>query len=411
MRLQRIDSVVTLSSFNLPMPSLVKDSRSPFYWARFRDSTGREFTRSTREREKDRALEVAQTMESMARSGIAPEQTSEPEPPVLRLVQVESPSSEPQSITIELENFVASSTDLPEISLENKTLISTCFQNFLGPEVSGLPLRSLSLSLLNGYLAFRLNAGITKKSLNLELIFLRSLYEAAIEAGHLSENIATEIPLEDEKEISSKPFSLDQILALLRACIHFKHGDDWRGVLAISVATGRSLSEVANLRSRDLLTNEALPVLQFPQTDQTKKGVASYRLHPLLVEYLFLQNLSNDSARFLFPSLANKLPDAPNAPEQEFEELMAAAEIEQQIQVTSEHETSLIYEYSALSLETSLTTNEIDTVMNLAFQLSLRRPYRREFEQSEGLPTQTDLQYQSAREGTPINGRISTRTI
>ena len=407
-----MDVVVTLSCYNLPMASLVKDSRSPFYWARFRNSLGHEFTRSTRERGKERALEVAQAMESMARTGIAPEQTSEPEPPILRLVQVDSPSLEPPSITIELEDFLASSTALPEISLENKTLISTCFQNFLGPEVSALPLTSLSLSLLTGYWAFRLNAGITKELLNLELIFLRSLYQAAIEAGHLSENIAMEIPLEDEREISIKPFSLDQILALLRACIHFNHGDDWRGVLAISVATGRSLSEVANLRSKDLLTNKALPVLQFPQTDQTKKGIASYSLHPLLVEYLFLRNLSNDSARFLFPSLANKLPDAPNAPEQEFQELMAAAEIEQQIQVSSEHETSLIYEYSALSLEASLTTKEIDTVMNLAFRLRLSRPYRREFEQSEGLlPTQTGLQYQSAWEGIPNNRRVSTRAI
>ena len=399
MRLQRIDAVERLVSFNLPMASLVKDSRSPFYWARFRDSIGHEFTRSTRERGKDKAFEVAQAMESMARTGIAPEQMPEPEPPTLRLVQVENPSSEPQSITMELENFVASSTALPETSLENKTLISTCFQNFLGPEVSALPLRALSRSLLNGYRDFRFNARVTKKTLNCELIFLRYLCQSAMDAGRILTNVAAEIPLESVTEISSKPFSLDQILALLRACIHYKHGDDWRGILAICVATGRPLSEVANLRSRDFLAHEVLPVLQFPETDQTKQGVASYPLHSLLVEYLFLRNLSSDSASFLFPSLADKLPDGPNAAVLAFQEFMVVAGITCPPQEASEQEGSPVYEYSSLSLKTSLTTEEIDAVMNLAFQSSLRRPYRRERKQ------------QLSAGGVPSDGLGMTRTI
>ncbi len=102
------------------MASLVKDSRSPFYWARFRDSTGREFTRSTRERERERALEVAQEMEHLARSGIEPELPVLQDAPVLRLVRHENLSIEPPSIALEVEQFLASATLLQDLSFEKK---------------------------------------------------------------------------------------------------------------------------------------------------------------------------------------------------------------------------------------------------------------------------------------------------
>lgn len=356
------------------MASLVKDSRSPFYWARFRDSTGREFTRSTRERERERALEVAQEMENLARSGIEPELPVQQDAPVLRLVRQENLSTEPPSIALEVEQFLASATLLKDLSIEKKADIAASFLNFLGPDISALPLRALSHGLLDGYKAFRLNAGTSKKSFNTELIFLRSLCQSALENGRISKNIVAEIPLEIEEEIVIKPFSLDQIRTLLRVCTHFVRGDDWRGVIAIAIATGRSLYEIANLRSRDLLTDGERPLLRFPESKKDGEAVPTFPLHHLLVEYLFLRNLSTDSAHFLFPSLADRPAEGSHGLNHEFGELVAAAGIEHHSRESSQ-ERILIYEYSARSLEQTLATSEIDAIMNSSFLLRQKRPH------------------------------------
>ena len=49
------------------MASVTKSTRSSFWWARYRDSAGNEFTRSTKQKTKAKALEVAFQMERIAR--------------------------------------------------------------------------------------------------------------------------------------------------------------------------------------------------------------------------------------------------------------------------------------------------------------------------------------------------------
>ncbi len=231
----------------------------------------------------------------------------------------------------------------------------------------------LSHGLLDGYKAFRLNAGTSKKSFNNELIFLRSLCQSALENGRVSKNVVAEIPLEIEEEVIIKPFTSDQIRTLLRVCAHFVRGDDWRGVIAIAIATGRSLYEIANLRSRDLLTDGERPMLRFPESKKAGEAIPTFPLHHLLVEYLFLRNLSTDSAQFLFPSLADRPADGPHGLDHEFGELVAAAGIEPHSRESS-GDRILIYEYSARSLEHILAVTEIDGIMNSSFLLRLKRP-------------------------------------
>ena len=354
------------------MASLVKDSRSPFYWARFRDSTGREFTRSTRERERERALEVAQEMERLARSENDPELTELSAPPVLRLVRQENPSTEPPSIALEFQQFLATPSLLQDLSIEKKAEISALFLNFLGPDISALPLRALSRGLLDGYRTFRLNSGVSKKSFNSELLFLRALCQYALDNNRVSTNIAADIPLENEEEIVTKIFSLEQIRTLLRVCTHFVRGDDWRGIIAIAIATGRSICEIANLRSRDLLTDGERPLLRFPESGKGDESPRAFPLHHLLVEYLFIRNLSANSAQFLFPSLADRPADGPHGLNHEFADLVAAAGIDRHSR-ESIQDKILVYEYSAHSLEHIHGSEEIDAIMNSSFQLRAKR--------------------------------------
>lgn len=354
------------------MASLVKDSRSPFYWARFRDSTGREFTRSTRERDRERALEVALEMESLARSGSDPELPVSFPPPTLRLLTQENLSTEPISIALEVEQILAKPALFPELSIEKKADISAAFLNFLGPDISALPLRALSRGLIDGYRAFRFNAGVSKKAFNTELLFIRSICQHALESGRISSNIAADIPLENEEEIVTKAFSLDQIRTLLRVCTHFVRGDDWRGIIAIALATGRPIDEIANLRSKDLLTDGERPLLRFPESKNVREAPSVFPLHHLLVEYLFLRNLSADSTQFLFPALADRPADGPHGLNHEFSELIAAAGIDHRSRESSQGKL-LIYEYSPRSLEHILASEAIDSIMNSSFQLRQKR--------------------------------------
>lgn len=350
------------------MASLVKDSRSPFYWARFRDSNGKEFTRSTKERERDRAMEVALSMEDSARSVASQEFPNPSEPPMLRLVELEPSSAAPPSIREEVEEFACSSGTISGISIENKQLIGEIFIDFLGPEIATLPLRFLSHGLLNGYRAFRRSAGIDNKALNLELIFLRSLCQLALKNGRLSVNIVDQIPLESEEKVTVELFSREEFSKLMHACSRVPHGDEWRCLFAICMMTGQPLASVAALRIRNLNIDEGTASLQFGQKGYSAEHDTTLEFHPLLLEYLFLHNLSNNTEHYIFPSLANRPLEGPSGLMEEFASLMACAGIEKQVIKTSAEGIPLVSNYSSHSLENALPIAERSAVIEASFQ-------------------------------------------
>jgi hypothetical protein len=172
------------------MASLVKDVRSPFFWARFRDLNGREFTRSTREKDRERALEVALQMENQAREASALESTVL-SPPIFLLPdnysQTHAPYPETRSISAEMEHFVATLPLLPEETHQYYEEISRRFIAFLGPELSHHPTAALAPENIKNYRLFRFNSGLPQKSINADLNFLHSAFQSALLEGRISQ--------------------------------------------------------------------------------------------------------------------------------------------------------------------------------------------------------------------------------
>jgi hypothetical protein len=150
-------------------------------------------------------------------------------------------------------------------------------------------------------------------------------------------------------------------------------------VIALAIISGRSVFDIANLRSRDLRTTIDPPVLRFPCDDQSQYPGDDYDIHPLLVEYLFLRNLSKDPASFLFPSLASRPSEGPNGLEAEFVELIDVSGIERLSAsgITADG-CRRFEEYTASSLEHALPHEEVDLILRSAFQVRTKRQFPQE---------------------------------
>ena len=400
------------------MASLAKDSRSPFYWARFRDASGREFTRSTRERDRDKALLVAQQMESLAREGTSPEK-----PAPFELVVLPNPDSiEPAhlsntlpSITSELEHFLESQSHLTKDDHERYEHAVREFISFLGQDISALPLRALSHEQLSAYQLLRRQKNIPEKQLAFELQILRDVCQIAFESGRVPKNIVEEISSSPTEKHAVKSFSVDQIRALLRACDDFRRGDDWRGVIAVAFSLGGLLHDIANLRFRDVSFERDQHTLRFPSVTPSPAPNAPHQLHPLLSEYLLLRGVGMNLSSFIFPALADRQLGGEDGLAAEFGHLMAIAGIERQTPGDILPDgVRLIYEYSERSLEQVLASEHAEAILSSAFRIHLsRRQYGAlERRQTQPQPSQQQASYpQPPPMQSYMAPRVQTRTI
>ena len=400
------------------MASLAKDSRSPFYWARFRDSTGREFTRSTKERDRDKALLVAQQMETIAREGISPEK-----PAPFQLVvlpdpspssQADSTSDETPSISMELAVFLETQQPLAD---DIKKIYDDAIHeviNFLGPDISSLPLRVLTSEQISGYRLLRQQSNIDENKLVLELKFLWNVCQAALDSGRVTKNVAVGIFPEPTEKRAIKSFSVDQIRTLLRACDDFRRGDDWRGVIAVAFSMGGRLLDITNLRFQDVSFERDQHTLRFPPIANSSPASATRKLHPLLSEYLLLRGVGMDLSAFIFPSLADRQLAGEEGLSAEFGHLMAIAGIERHTMGETLPEGGRItYEYSERSLEQMLATEHAEAIMSSAFRIHLSR---RQFGAVDRRNAQSPASQQAMiQQPLPMHSflapRVQTRTI
>lgn len=315
---------------NNHMASVHKHPQSKYYSAFFRDSSGRQLARSTKQTNKSKALVTALEFERIARDGMAPVKAA-----LLKLgddlsERLGQGRMDDASIAEEFERAIASASGRAASTKERYEQIKKEFLLFLGSVVMARPLSTLTASDVDGYRLSRLKKGLSGKSVNFELKFLRSVLKRALVAGRIPRNVAAEIPFEKENKAQKAAFSLEQIRALLAACKGFKkeRGDDWRGAVLVAFYTGARLSDVANLKSGDLLLDATPPILEYFEKKKTDSGKVRRHLHPALLEFFLSRPSSDDPMSPLFPGLAGRKTGGAHGLSSEFVELMDAAGIE-----------------------------------------------------------------------------------
>jgi integrase len=343
------------------MASVVKDSRSRFWWARYRDNAGREYTRSTKQTSKGKALQVAAEYERVSRGCLLPVKAA-----LLKLgedlCERLGQTMDDATVEEELKSFVSAAGARAESTRERYEQIMREFLDFIGPVAASQPLSTLTSAQVDGYRLSRLGKGLAGKTVNFELKFLRSLLKRAMMAGRIGRNVAMNIPFEKVHPATRKAFSVEQIQSLMRACERFKgkKGVDWKGAVGVAFYLGARLSDVANLKTGDLLLEAEKPALSYlekkkPGADKVTK-ILPHHLH----EYLLSLPSSDDPETPLFPHLVGRKTGGAHGLSREFVELMEAAGIERRAVRIGKSEggkaARTIYDLSEHSLRHSTAT-------------------------------------------------------
>jgi len=312
------------------MASVTKSTRSSFWWARYRDSAGNEFTRSTKQKTKAKALEVAFQMERIARGEV---------PTMGALVKIGRDLIERLGQTLDAptvsEEFTAylGTLDGSKKSASTKTEYRAIVQEFLTHlgKAADKKLTNLTAGDIEGFKAAQNKRGLSGKRVTLKLKLLRSILKKASDAGRIEKNPALLVANEDGDGAGREDFTPNQIKALLRACGGFKgaKGKDWKGLVLTCYYTGARLSDAANLKAGDVHLNAEEPFLQFIEKKRNK--LVKRSLHPDLQAYFLSRESSDDPKETLFPTIAGRGTGGANGLSREFIKLMEEAGIERRL--------------------------------------------------------------------------------
>ena len=316
------------------MPSLRKVPRSPYWVACFRDSSGRQYNRSTKKKDKKSATAVALEFERMAGGWMVDN------PTVSAVYDLAKSLSERigkplQLVTVreEFNDYVAGLGSKSDSTRVRYAQIIAEFLAALG-ESAGRKLPALDTREIMTFRDARLKSGLSPTSVDFELKLIRSVLKRAMLAGRIPTNPALNVPILNQKGAVRGVFEPDQVRALLGACDEFNRrgqdaGKDWRGAMLVAFYAGARLSDVANLRWSNVDLQKKIV-----RYSEKKKRFATEILVPMhdeLETHLLGLSAPDDPEAFLFPALAGRETGGANGLSREFVMLMDRAGIERRV--------------------------------------------------------------------------------
>jgi integrase len=255
------------------MPSVHRASRSPYWQASFLDSTGRWRLRSTRARERAAALVVAERWQREADI----------------LAGRNGPSAVPAALAPELlERFVtlAQKAQAGELTADdgqamvNALLVATgqdplrretvraFFEAYLADKIktraaatarryrsmadrflaclgsrADQPLRTVTANDVRAYRDTEAETGLNRVTVNLGLVFVRSVLEQARREGLVMTNVAEAVANLDAEHAERRAFTLPEVKSMLAVA-----SEDWQTAIHLAIYAGYRLSDATGLR-------------------------------------------------------------------------------------------------------------------------------------------------------------------
>lgn len=308
------------------MAYVVKDARkrSPYWYAVYRDSTGRYLKKSTGLTARSKALEVAaalQRAENMAQERSLTE---------ARLRDLLSETLQRVTgeglrvFTVEqwFDHFVKQKRE----SRSGKTAARheqtmREFINFLGPRAH-LNIAAITSKHVADFRDHRKSLGLAPATLNLDIAILSSAFNSAWKQGHILVNPCAAVEALKNNAQRKSIFTPEQVQALVKVA-----EGDWKGLILVAFYTGARLNDCANLRWRDIDLVSEIKTIRF-EVGKTSGEVVTV-IHPVLEDYLLSLPTPETDDAFLFPSLAQRRSVSPLS--NRFRKLMEEARIEQRV--------------------------------------------------------------------------------
>jgi integrase len=284
------------------MPYVVRHAsgRSPFWYAVYRDETGRRIKKSTKLTSKSKALEMAHVLQKAAKEARQQRLTEARARDLLSeiLQGVNGEGLRTFTLAEWLNHFVKQKqkSRADKTALRHEQVMNECVA-FLGSRAR-LNIATITSKDIADWRDSRESRGLSPATLNGDITVLSAAFNAALRQGHISVNPCLAIePVKDKAGVRKGTFTLGQITALGKTA-----SGDWRGLILTAFYTGQRLGDCANLRWDQI--DLASKIIRF-QPGKTG-GEIIMPLNPVLADYLGRLAKSKADETFVFPSLAQR---------------------------------------------------------------------------------------------------------
>ena len=214
------------------MAYVVKDARkrSPFWYAIYRDASGRRVRKSTQLTSKSKALEIARTLQKAsdeARRGVLTE--SRTRELLSEILQGINGGGGLPLFTVRqwLDQFVTQKqkSRAEKTALRHEQMMEE-FVAFIGDKAN-LNIAAITSADIAAFRDHRSSRGLAPSTLNVDITVLSAAFNAALRQGHITVNPCLAIePVKDKVNARRDVFSPEQVRALVKAA-----DGDWPGLI------------------------------------------------------------------------------------------------------------------------------------------------------------------------------------
>jgi integrase len=302
------------------MASIHKRERSPYWWAAWRDSTGRLYYRSTKQTDRHKALAFAlecERAEKHATAGTLTEtQAREIVASILERTQTGETLRTPKADEWLREWLKGKEASKAETTGIRYRQTIEDFIRYLGDR-SKRPLLAITPRDIQGFIDLRARQKVSPSTINVDAKILRAALTRARKLGLLSDNPAEAVDIPARQSMTRGTFNPVEVQMLIEAAT-----GEWKTLLLIGYYTAGRLTSCTQVEWSDV--DFVTDILTFRKTKGGKPHTVP--LHPALKNHLL--KIAGDTTGAIMPGLASVRTSGRRGLSQHFLGIMTKAGIE-----------------------------------------------------------------------------------
>ena len=302
------------------MASIRRQNSSPYWYACITLSDGRQTQRSTKSKDRKKALEIAKVWEAAEnekKEGILTEQAARKH--ISKCYEIVAGR---QISFYTIGKWIDEWLKLKSDSRRAGTVIrygsaSRAFISSLGDRAN-LDIRHTDVTDARNFRDSLIKSGKANASINMDCKALSGAFNSAVKQGLLDKNPFSALEQLSVEKSTRKPFSDDQVTKIFSNV-----NGEIEGLCKVAFYTGMRLSDIVNLKWSNLYLNEDIPFVRYKEIKKQDKHKheITVPLHAVLLEYLFSLPKKKEGD-LLFPESAKKGTGGYNGLSQSFRRVL-----------------------------------------------------------------------------------------
>lgn len=305
------------------MGSLWKRDNSPYWFCCYRDASGKRVKKSTKLKDRRKAMRVCIELEEAAHKAAQGRLTESMARKLISELVEQSTGDEMQFYTLKewCDEWMLQkkTTSSPATAIRYEAVLRN-FSNYLGKRAS-LNLAHITPSDIRKFRDAQLETGKSNSSCNMELKIIRGVFNDAKRMGYVPSNPADALQLLSAEKVEKGTFTLHHVNALLAVA-----SDEWRGVILMGFYTGARLTDITRMKWSSVSLGKKL-ITFMPQKTKKSRKTLTLPIHGQLYKYLRHQFVNHKSSDYIFPELSKGNTAGRSGLSQQFQRIMLAAGI------------------------------------------------------------------------------------